>query len=267
MQEYPIHPYAKIFPINEEDYQSIKNDIRDNGFDESFPIILLNGEILDGRTRYQICQELGVEPAFKELPAGKDPLKFVAQANANRRHLTPAQRAMAAAKIRDIFDEQAKERLKVRKGNQPGATLESFPELQKGTARDMAAQAVGSKNGKYVDMATKILHKAVPEVVEAVEKGRMSIKSGVNLIDKPQEVQREAAAQAKFTGGRYRGQNGKNKPKPPPAEKLPEGENPERSKAVKFATTAINCLQKVGKKNPFRKLAFKMVADFIKNNS
>jgi hypothetical protein len=52
---------------------------------------------------------------------------------------------MVGDKAREIFDKRAKERQKIRKGNQPGATPVTLPELSKGDARDEAGKAVGVK--------------------------------------------------------------------------------------------------------------------------
>lgn len=50
---------------------------------------------------------------------------------------------MCAARARDIYEKQAKERQKVRKGDQPGATPENLPELKPTDARDAAGKAFG----------------------------------------------------------------------------------------------------------------------------
>lgn len=42
-----------------------------------------------------------------------------------------------------------------------------------------------------VDRGTKVIQKGVPELVEAVEKGKMSISAAAKLAEKPPEVQRE----------------------------------------------------------------------------
>jgi hypothetical protein len=61
-----------------------------------------------------------------------------------------------AAKARGVYDRLAKERQKVRKGDQPGATVEILPQLDTGKARDQAGAAVGV-SGRLVDYATAVL--------------------------------------------------------------------------------------------------------------
>lgn len=48
-----------------------------------------------------------------------------------------------AARSREIFDAEAKERQRVRKGNQPGATVANVPQLNSLKSRDAAGKAFG----------------------------------------------------------------------------------------------------------------------------
>ncbi len=62
---------------------------------------------------------------------------------------------MVGARVREIFDAQAKNRQQARKGKQGGATVETLPQLETGKSRDKAGEAVGV-SGKSVDHATKV---------------------------------------------------------------------------------------------------------------
>lgn len=88
-----VHPLALAFPeMSDDDYATLKEDIRAHGQRE--PVILLEGQVLDGRHRAQICSELGLKLVSFNY-AGNDPVGFVKSANLHRRHLTPSQRAAA----------------------------------------------------------------------------------------------------------------------------------------------------------------------------
>lgn len=87
--------------------------------------------------------------------------------NKHRRHMTPSQLAMVADKVRDYYDKLAKERQKVRKGEQPGASVETLPQLSEGKARDAAGKAVGV-SGRLVDHARAVREKGVPELAPSV---------------------------------------------------------------------------------------------------
>jgi len=56
---------------------------------------------------------------------------------------------MVGARAREVYDRLAKERMKARKGNQPGATKENVPDLSIGRARDQAGKAVGVSGRTY----------------------------------------------------------------------------------------------------------------------
>jgi hypothetical protein len=82
---------------------------------------------------------------------------------------------MIAAKIRELHDQRAKDRQAAgRKKGQQKPVVEEVPPREKGKARDHAAAIVGV-SGRLVDDATKLLNEAKPELVKAVDDGRVSI--------------------------------------------------------------------------------------------
>ena len=95
---YEIHPLAYYFPTtDQEHYDDIKASIAANG--QRNPIGVWRSAVIDGKTRYKICQELGIEPKVNYLDDDDDPLVYVVEQNALRRHMTTSQRAMTAARI------------------------------------------------------------------------------------------------------------------------------------------------------------------------
>jgi|688.fasta_scaffold42858_9 hypothetical protein len=99
---YEIHPAATLFPMmSDEEFAGLKADIEENGLRE--PIVVWCDQVIDGRNRLKACEEIGVDPAFWELPDECDPWKFVISHNLHRRHLTSSQRAMVAAKLANIL--------------------------------------------------------------------------------------------------------------------------------------------------------------------
>jgi ParB-like chromosome segregation protein Spo0J len=55
-----FHPVANLFPLLEgEEYERLKEDIRKNGCIE--PLKKLGDLLLDGRNRFKICEEFGLE--------------------------------------------------------------------------------------------------------------------------------------------------------------------------------------------------------------
>ncbi|MCK9994266.1 MAG: hypothetical protein Dbin4_02786, partial [Alphaproteobacteria bacterium] len=65
MSAMQMHPAAEIFPrMTPEDFERFKADISANGLRE--PVWLYEGLVLDGRHRMMACEELGIEPSFRE---------------------------------------------------------------------------------------------------------------------------------------------------------------------------------------------------------
>ena len=95
-----FHPLADIFPlIGGAEFESLAADILANGVLE--PIVIYEGQILDGRNRYRAAMSVGVD-CPKEEYTGTDPAGYVVSLNIHRRHLTESQRAMAAAKLANM---------------------------------------------------------------------------------------------------------------------------------------------------------------------
>jgi ParB-like chromosome segregation protein Spo0J len=270
--ELEFHEAANIFPLDEDHLEDLAADIRKNG--QQVAIELFDGRILDGRRRYLACNKVGIEPKFREVKVS-DPIAYVLSLNLYRRHLNPSQWAMVGARARDIYDSQAKERQK--EGQKSGGrghiknSVENLPpSLDSGKARDHAAKAVGV-SGKSIDFATKVIKDAVPEVVKAVDEGRMAVSTAAALASEPEDVQRH---QAQFIpDGRPRIRkykataNGAEKPAPQqPSEEDGNHEIKPLGVGVDRAHDAINCLRKIPRNDGLRKQGFQIVADWIKQN-
>jgi hypothetical protein len=129
------------------------------------------------------------------LWAPADPIAYVLSLNLKRRQLSISQRAMVGNKARDLYDRQAKER---QRGGQGGKLLPVKVPEAKGDARDIAGAAVGV-SGVTVDPARKVRRQGVPELIAAVESGRMSVNAATEIADLPQDVQRDEAKSAGVT--------------------------------------------------------------------
>jgi len=258
MSEREFHPAANIFPMDQENIGQLAEDIRKNG--QQVPIEIMDGKILDGRRRWVACGIAGVAPVTREVDPS-DPVVYVLSLNLHRRHLNPSQLSMVAARARDYYDEQAKERQKARKGKQPGATPENLPDLHT-DARDAAGKAVGV-SGRSVDFATKVLKQGIPELVEAVDEAKMAVSTAAVIATEPPDVQRKTVEEG-FQGSKGRTYKRKPKEDPETEEELPEGES--RGIGIQRAHEAIACLKRIPKNDALRKRGFQVVTDWIKHN-
>lgn len=103
------HLVSGIFPkMSPVEFRALVDDIKVNGLRE--PIVLHEGEILDGNHRYQACLESGITPRTKIWLGQGLPIDFVVSMNLKRRHLTSGQRAAASDAAIPFYKEAAKKR-------------------------------------------------------------------------------------------------------------------------------------------------------------
>ena len=93
------HYLSAIFPdMQPAEYTALCNSIREHG--QVHPIIVFQGQVLDGWQRYRVCQELGIDPRIEPFHGDElDALHYVVGTNLRRRHPTPDQLAMVAADV------------------------------------------------------------------------------------------------------------------------------------------------------------------------
>ena len=183
------HPLSAAFPpIPEPERAALRADLKTNG--QQILIVLHEGMVLDGWSRYCILIDLGIEPKTKILPEGKDPRAFVRSVNMHRRHLTASQRAMAEVAITEWLPAHRQ------KNSAPGAELIK-------TAEKMAEAAKVSE--RTIRQAKTVTSEAPASTVKAVKDGEKSVKAAAAEVaeakkpkpakDKP-EVVRDATGYA-----------------------------------------------------------------------
>lgn len=174
---YEFHPLANIFPLIEgQAYQDLLDDVLKHGVRE--PVWLYEGQILDGRNRYRAAQEMGVECPFREYE-GDDAAAFVVSLNLHRRHLTESQRAMVAAKLANMNQGE-------RTDVQPSANLQKVSQADAADMLNVSTRSVAA--------ASKVKAEGTPELVAAVESGRVSVSAAATVAEAPIEQQREIVA-------------------------------------------------------------------------
>lgn len=254
MTSYVIHEAANIFPLDEENIPDLAADIKKNG--QKVAVELFDGKVLDGRRRIKACEIAGVEPKYRDVDKEvADPVSHVLSLNQHRRHLSPSQLSMIGARVREIYEKDAKERQK----RKPADSVGSHGPQQNnaGRTRDVVGKLMGV-SGQSIDRATKVLKQGEPELVKAVDDGRVTVRAAVDLIDEPAEVQKEAASKTPAER--------KAKPKEEPEDEQPKGEIKLIGRGVQYGHEAVNCLQKIPRSDPLRMRGFQIVTDWIKQN-
>lgn len=175
MTEYEFHDTANAFPyITGDAYETLKEDIRINGILE--PIHLFEDKIIDGRNRYRIAQELGLESVPTVLYEGDNPVGFVQSMNLHRRQLTPSQKAAAAAFLADF--------------KQGRHSDEEEYETQGSIAKKLGISR------RMVVEATSLKKNADPQLIERVKVGDISLHTATALARLNPNDQRSIAKES-----------------------------------------------------------------------
>jgi ParB-like chromosome segregation protein Spo0J len=274
-----FHEAANIFPMMEgSEFEALIEDIRKNGLHDE--IYLFEGKIIDGRNRYKACKAAGVNPRMGNVKidgAAFDPVAFVLSKNLHRRHLTPSQAGMIGARAREIYERQAKERMKAGKGSD-GSGGRGNPShncdggLDTGRASEKAGASVGVSRGT-IERASRVLEKGIPELAKAVDAGRISVFKAADIATKPQEEQKKIVANPEQH--RVERQqptaaiaNGNSNSKPH-KEKQPDAElEPPQIRGVGVfrANEAVDALKRIPRNDPLRNRGFQIVTDWIRAN-
>lgn len=169
-----FHPLAELFPLLEgAEFDDLVADVAAHGICE--PITVYEGQIVDGRNRFLVCQKLGIVCPTRQFD-GKtsDLLNCVLSANLFRRHLNESQRAMAAAES----------------ANMRSGARTDLPSLRS----DEVSAADAAKRFKVarsqVFEAKTVIASGSPEMIKAVKAGVLPVSAAAKLVDRTPEFQR-----------------------------------------------------------------------------
>lgn len=173
-----FHEYANLFPmLIGEPLNALRDDIRQHGVRE--PVVFLDGAIIDGRNRYMCARDLGIEYPRVEYD-GDDPLGFVISHNLHRRHLTESQRAMVAAKLAKM-------------DNGGDRRSDQTANLQSDISRARAANLLNVSE-RSVNTAKQVERSGASELIDAVERGDVSVSAAADVATLPKPEQAEIVA-------------------------------------------------------------------------
>jgi N6-adenosine-specific RNA methylase IME4 len=176
------HPLANLFPLIEgAEFDDLVADIRANGLHDT--IDLYQGKILDGRNRYRAAEAASIEIEKRNIryfmpELYGDPVAYVLSKNLKRRHLDESQRAMIAAKIANMGQ------------GRPDDNPANLPVKQADAASRL------SISERALRHARRVQDHGEPELVRAVERGRLAVSVAEKASHLSAEIQRLIAAEA-----------------------------------------------------------------------
>ena len=138
-----------------EEFADLKQDILEHGQLE--PIMLFQHQILDGRHRWSVCQQLGLRCKYDTFKGSElQALEYVISLNVKRRHLNESQRAIIAADVATM---------------RSGARTDLAPT---GARSDAEAAELFNVGERSVERAKALKREAPAEIIAEVMGGKQS---------------------------------------------------------------------------------------------
>jgi hypothetical protein len=198
-----------IFPeAKQEDYQRLRQDIEASGYDETQPIMLYQGDILDGWNRQKACDELGIAARYQHFDGSDtDAIAYMMRTN-KRRNLNSGQWATIAVEAEDLVSairkgveaaankkrseankkignaigrEKESDRKPEPVGSGKGSTQKIAPTCKDERATAHKTAKLFNTNRTYVNQAAKLKAEA-PEVFEQVKAGTMRMTDAAKAV-------------------------------------------------------------------------------------
>lgn len=184
-----INPqYRDLIPRpSKEDYTALEASIIEHG--RAFePIIVNRGHvILDGHTRYEICQKHGLpySEEVREFDSELEEEAFVIEANLMRRQMSPYQRVVAAKGLEVVIAKRAKER----QGQRTDLTFPSNEvEVAPIHTAEIIAKKIGVSRSTY-ERAKKIRDSHDLILKSKVLGGEVSISAAYTQLMPPEKAE------------------------------------------------------------------------------
>lgn len=179
-----------IPPLTESERSGLEDRLRADGC--LSPLVVWNGILLDGHNRLEICERLNIQYGTKSIDGIEtrdDAMAWIIQNQFSHRNLTKFQRAELVLRLEPLIAAKAKERMRERKGNQPGATSvqNSAPLSTPAKTRDELAKIAGISHDT-IDKAKTISKRAPEEVKDKLRRGETSINVAYQQVRRTKQM-------------------------------------------------------------------------------
>ncbi len=173
--------YLDLIPRpSKEERQALKESIIVDGLHTPL-IVNSEGTVLDGHTRYEICQELGIKPSFvtKDFKTKQEEKEFVVTSNLIRRQLNPYQRVELIYNLyKQIKAENQKRIGHPKKRGKDGRFTSEPSDTPKPLPIGHTSQVIGKKIGiskASVERGIFIIEHAEDSLKQLVRLGKVSL--------------------------------------------------------------------------------------------
>jgi N6-adenosine-specific RNA methylase IME4/ParB-like chromosome segregation protein Spo0J len=217
------HIASELFPLlDDADLARLVESMRLHGYDADKPVLVFNGEILDGRNRVRAAELAGVTPVLKDVTADvEDPYLESWKQNGARRDLEPDQRVAIRLLVLEQSGQWQRQREAAKRaGNVARAEAiagrrdadtgrVTSPPPRDGASddkRSAAAKALAKESGVSTRTAERVieLRGKSPEKFAAVSRGEAKANAELKSLQKAAVVAQLAAEPPPLPSGPFR---------------------------------------------------------------
>lgn len=182
--------YLELVPrLSEADRDNLKKSLKKDG---QLIAVICNpdGIILDGHTRYELCNELGLLPIKYRVMKFENPddeMKFVVMTNIARRHLNKFQKVEMAWPLFELEKQRALERVnwKTDKSlcvtDQEGKIVKAKKKIKEGLSAELFGKKIGVGH-TFVNQVEYIKKFADEKLLAKVRGGELSASMAFDLL-------------------------------------------------------------------------------------
>lgn len=195
-EQREIHPVADVSPqMTDPEFAELCCSIAKHGLLEAI-WLHPDGRIIDGRHRYKACLKEGVEPRFQTWDGRGSLLDFATEFNLSRKHYERYELAMMAARMKPLYEAEARERQLRGKDltadRREGSAGAAVADSEKGTAAYQVARRLGVKP-RTVERAVRVLRDCHADIVALVDAGDLALTPAEAIAKLPKLEQRAVA--------------------------------------------------------------------------
>ncbi len=181
--------FEKLFPIKPETLRAITEHMKEHGYDDSKPIDIWQGVVIDGHTRLEAAKACKLEtvPVFDhdELETEDDAVSYAIHNQRDRRNITDADLAIWVAEI-DRRKKQGEGQDRGEDGKyKPKASTDAIGIPKKKSAKE-TADVVGTSRAK-VERFRMVQERAGEEAIERIKAGESTIHAEYQKVKQPKQ--------------------------------------------------------------------------------